>query len=60
VGSPRMFLDLRKARQDPAALAWLSRQRPMFGEINALITPLTAVDALVFVDRLTPANQQGQ
>ena len=57
VGLPRMFLDLRMARQDPAALAWLSRKHPMFGETNALITPSTAVDVFVFVDRLTPANQ---
>jgi erythromycin esterase len=57
VGSPRMFLDLRLARQDPAAFAWLSRPHLLFGETNALITPLTAVDAFVFVDRLTPAIQ---
>jgi erythromycin esterase len=55
VGLPRMLLDLRTARQDPAALAWLSRQRPLLGETNGLITPSTAVDAFVFVNRLTPA-----
>ena len=55
VGLPRMLLDLRLARQDPAALAWLSRPHLLFGETNALITPLIAVDAFVFVDRLTPA-----
>jgi hypothetical protein len=57
VGLPRMFLDLRTARQDPAALAWLSRQHPLYGETNSLITLSTAVDAFVFVDRLTPANR---
>jgi erythromycin esterase len=57
VGLPRMFLDLRMARQDPAAFAWLSRPHLLFGETNALITPSTAVDAFVFVDRLTPAIQ---
>jgi erythromycin esterase len=60
VGLPRMFLDLRMARQDPAALAWLSRQHPLFGETNAVITPSTAVDAFVFVDRLTPAIQSAR
>jgi|KBSSwiStaDraftv2_1062776.scaffolds.fasta_scaffold00907_23 erythromycin esterase len=57
VGMPRMFLDLRMARQDPAALAWLSRKHPMMGETNSLITPSTAADAFVYVDRLTPAIQ---
>jgi len=57
VGLPRLFLDLRMARQDPAALAWLSRQHPLFGETNSLITPSTAVDAFFFVNRLTPAME---
>jgi len=57
VGMPRMLLDLRMARQDPAALAWLSRKHPMMGETNSLITPSTAADAFVYVDKLTPAIQ---
>jgi erythromycin esterase len=55
VGLPKMFLDLRMARQDPAALAWLSGQRFLRAESNSLITPSTAVDAFFFVNRLTPA-----
>lgn len=57
VGMPRMLLDLRTARQDPAALAWLSRQRSLHANISShvLITPATAVDAFVFTRELTPA-----
>jgi erythromycin esterase len=58
VGLPKMFLDLRMARQDPAVLAWLSRQRPLLDiRSHSLITPSTAVDAFVFIDRLTPAGE---
>jgi erythromycin esterase len=57
VGMPRMFLDLRLARQDPAALAWLGRQRSLHANISShvVITPATAVDAFVFLSELTPA-----
>jgi erythromycin esterase len=57
VGMPKMFLDLRMARQDQAALAWLSTQHSLHANISShvLITPATAVDAFVFLSRLTPA-----
>jgi len=57
VGPPKMFLDLRMARQDKAALAWLSMQRPLRTNFNShyLIAPSTAVDVLVFLGELTPA-----
>jgi erythromycin esterase len=57
VGIPKMFLDLRTARQDQAALAWLSTQRSLHANISShvLITPATAVDAFVFLGGLTPA-----
>ena len=57
VGVPKMFLDLRMARQDPAALAWLSGQRSLHANISShvVITPATAVDAFVFLSELTPA-----
>jgi erythromycin esterase len=57
VGLSKMFLDLRAARQEQAILAWLSKQRPLHANIESheLITPSTAVDAFIFVDRLTPA-----
>jgi erythromycin esterase len=58
VGLPKMFLDLRMARQDPAVLAWLSRPRPFRDpSSHGLITPSTAVDAFVFIDRLTRADE---
>jgi erythromycin esterase len=58
VGIPKMFLDLRMARKDPVALAWLSRQRSLHANISShvVITPATAVDALVFLSDLTPAH----
>lgn len=57
VGLPKMLLDLRMARQDKAALAWLSTQRPLRANIDShfLITPSTAMDVLVFLGGLTPA-----
>jgi erythromycin esterase len=57
VGMPKMFLDLRMVRQDPAALAWLSRQHTLHANISShvVITPATAVDAFVFLSELTPA-----
>jgi len=57
VGMSRMLLDLRMARQDQAAFAWLSTQRSLHANISShvLITPATAVDAFVFLGGLTPA-----
>lgn len=58
VGLPQMFLDLRMARQNQAALAWLSTQRSLHANVSShvLITPSTAVDAFVFLSGLTPAQ----
>jgi len=57
LGLPLMFLDLRMARQDRDALAWLSRRRSLDAVLstNLLVTPSTAFDGLFFVNRLTPA-----
>jgi hypothetical protein len=57
VGLPFMLLDLRMARQNKEALAWLSTQRALDANIstNSLVTPATAFDGLFFVNRLTPA-----
>lgn len=57
VGLPKMFLDLRMARQDKAALAWLSTQRPLHANIKThdLVTPSSAMDVLVFLGGLTPS-----
>jgi len=57
VGRPRMYLDLRPARRDTAAFAWLSMQHPLRANIEThdLITPSSAVDVIVFLGRLTPA-----
>ena len=54
----RMFLDLRMARQNKEALAWLSQRRALDANIStdAFVTPSTAFDGLFFVDRLTPAH----
>ncbi|MBV9344592.1 MAG: erythromycin esterase family protein [Gammaproteobacteria bacterium] len=57
IGRTNMFLDLRPAREDEAARAWLSSQRPLHANISThvLITPATAVDGLLFLRGLTPA-----
>jgi erythromycin esterase len=57
VGLPLMLLDLRMARQNKEALAWLSTRRALDANIstNSLVTPATAFDGLFFVNRLTPA-----
>ena len=57
VGPPKFFLDLRTARQDPGALAWLSTQRPWHANIitHFLVTPSGAADVFVYLGGLTPA-----
>jgi hypothetical protein len=57
LGLPLMLIDLRMARQDKDALAWLSTRRSLDAVIstNFLVTPSTASDGLFFVNRLTPA-----
>jgi erythromycin esterase-like protein len=56
-GLPLMFLDVRMARQNKEAFAWLSTPRGIDANVSAhtLITPSTAVDAFFFVNTLTPA-----
>jgi erythromycin esterase len=57
VGLPKMFLDVRMARQNKESPTWLSVQRSVDANVSAqmLITLSTAVDAFVFVNTLTPA-----
>lgn len=57
-GLSAMVLDIRAAQADPQATAWLSRPQPLGANISShvLITPLTAVDGLFFVKRLTPSR----
>ncbi len=57
VGLPKMFLDIRMARQNKESPHWLSMQRSVDANVSAqmLITLSTAVDAFVFVNTLTPA-----
>jgi erythromycin esterase len=57
VGLPLMFLDVRAARQNKEALAWLSTRRSMNANVSSqtLITLSTAVDGFSFVNTLTPA-----
>lgn len=59
VGWPCFFLDLRTAPSDSLAAAWLAARRPM--EANQVtfmtLSPGTAFDALVFIDKVTPARR---
>jgi erythromycin esterase len=58
VGRPRFLLDLRAARDDRAAHAWLAEPRALRANFNTALTlsPGAAFDAIVFVDTLTPAH----
>lgn len=59
VGPAKMFLDLRTARQDPAAYAWLSQPRPLnanLGHYN-VVAPSATLDAFIFLRELTPAGE---
>ena len=57
VGLPFFVLDLRRAANDPGALAWLAERRPLRANfVSELDVDVgDAFDALVFMDRLTPA-----
>jgi erythromycin esterase len=57
VGLPSMFLDVRMARENKSALAWLSTRRSFNANVSSqgLISLSTAVDGFVFVNTLTPA-----
>lgn len=54
---PLMFLDVRMARWNTKAFAWLSTPRGIDANVSAhsLITPSTALDAFLFIYTLTPA-----
>lgn len=58
VGLPLMFLDIRAARHDQAAFAWLSQPQsagvPLDG--HGRVTPSTALDAFLFIHTVTPAK----
>ena len=56
VGLPRFIVDLRQARNDHAAFAWLSKPRALHSNIETFmtVTPAEAFDALYFTDNLTP------
>jgi erythromycin esterase len=55
LGISRFILDLRSAREDKAAFAWLSTPRSLHSNIETFVTvtPSEAFDALYFVDNLT-------
>jgi erythromycin esterase len=59
VGLSKMFLDLRMARRDPAAFAWLSQPRPLNANLGHydVIAPSNTLDAFVFLRELTPAGE---
>ncbi|MBO0862580.1 MAG: erythromycin esterase family protein [Chloracidobacterium sp.] len=58
VGPPLFLLDLRAARSDSAANAWLAERRAMRANFTSYLTlsPGAAFDALLFIDTLTPAR----
>jgi hypothetical protein len=51
-------LDLRTARADPGAAAWLAGRRALRtnGETSVTLSPGAAFDALFYVDSLTPSR----
>jgi erythromycin esterase len=55
---PPFILDLRPARDEPPVFAWLSERRTLHANLTThnVITPITAFDALFFVETLTPAH----
>jgi hypothetical protein len=58
VGVPRFVVDLRAARADPSASAWLARERRLRMNRDTFITlaPATAFDALLYAGPLTAAR----
>jgi erythromycin esterase len=52
-------LDLRPARTRPDILDWLSRSRPLHsnGSDYVILRPISAFDAIVFIDTLTSARR---
>ena len=58
VGLPQYLLDLRAARADRAATAWLAERRTLRANFTTSLTvsPGQAFDALVSIEALTPAH----
>jgi erythromycin esterase len=58
LGLPLFVLDLRRAAHDPGALAWLDERRPLRANFTTQLDVdlREAFDALIFMDRLTPAQ----
>jgi erythromycin esterase len=58
VGASRFLLDLRAARSDPAASAWLRERHALRTNETTLVMvlPATAFDAFYFTETLTPAR----
>ncbi len=59
VGSPPFVLNLRGAVHDPGALAWLDQRHPLRANFSSELDVdlREAFDALVFMQRLTPAQK---
>jgi erythromycin esterase len=59
LGLPLFVLDLRAASREADALAWLDARRPIRANFNTEldINLRQAFDALVFIDRVTPARK---
>ena len=60
VGSPLLLLDLHRA--DAAAREWLQQPHPVRANFTSQmdVAPGKAFDAVVFIDRLTPADVRGR
>jgi erythromycin esterase len=60
IGRSQLLLDLRKAAK--GATAWLRRPRSIRANFSTefRLTPVDAFDAVIFVDRLTPAHRAQQ
>ena len=58
VGKPHFLLDTRDARGNPALAPWLDRPKTWRANVitEIEVTPTRAFDALVYFDRLTPAQ----
>jgi erythromycin esterase len=62
LGLPLFLLDLRAARSDRAVAAWLAERRQLRTNFTKSLTvsPSVAFDALLFVNKLTPARATPQ
>lgn len=58
VGSGSYAIDVRRAREDPAAWRWLTEPRTLRANITtfAIVAPAAAFDVLVYIDTLTPSR----